>query len=208
MNHRLSLLIAIGTMLLTEFPLWSAEPASIIEPRGETIRPFNGKDLTGFTTWLRESDRNANQKNYSVKNGMIHISGEGMGYMATVDSYKNYHLSIEYKWGKRTDGSKYVRNSGILLHATGPPGNARGVWMASIEVQLAQGCEGDLIVIRGKDEQGKVIPVDITSDTIKAADGRTRLDEGWKENALFGQAVLVVETSSGIQGVARYARER
>jgi len=89
-----------------------------------------------------------------------------MGYLATVDSYENYHLSLEYRWGEKVDGSGYVRNSGILLHANGPDGNARGIWMASVECQLAQGCEGDLIVIRGKDADGKIIPVTLASDTI------------------------------------------
>ena len=172
--------ITIATLLILFHPpnVHSDEPPTPIEPHDKVIHPFNGKDLSGFTTWLRKQDRTPGEHNYSVKDGMIHISGEGMGYLATVDAYKNYHLSIEYKWGQRTDGSKYVRNSGILLHATGPEGNARGIWMASIEVQLAQGCEGDLIVIRGKDKQGKTIPVDITSDTIKAADGRTRWKKG------------------------------
>ncbi len=159
---------------------------SPIEPR-EVIHPFNGKDFSGFTTWLRESDRNETENNYSVTDGMIHISGEGIGYVATVDSYKNYHLSVEYKWGDRVDGSKYVRNSGVLLHAIGPEGNARGNWMASIEIQLAQGCEGDLIVIRGKDEQGEVIPVTITSDTVKAADGRTRWNPDGEKTIYSGR---------------------
>jgi hypothetical protein len=163
------------------------EPASPIEPRGNVIRPFNGRDLAGFTTWLRETDRNETEMNYSVADGTIHISGEGMGYLATVDSYKNFHLSVDYKWGHRTDGSKYVRNSGILLHAVGPPGNARGIWMASIEVQLAQGCEGDLIVIRGRDEKDKVIPVSITSDTVTAADGRTRWKNGGRKTVYAGK---------------------
>lgn len=121
------------------------------------------------------------------EDGTIHISGEGMGYLATVDSYQNYHLSVDYKWGQRTDGSKYVRNSGILLHAVGPEGNARGVWMASIEVQLAQGCEGDLIVIRGQDEQDNVIPVSITSDTVTASDGRTRWQQGGTKTLYTGK---------------------
>ena len=178
---------AVWTIFLYTANGWCAESTPKIEPHGEVIRPFNGKDLSGFTAWLRTSDRNETETNYSVVDGTIHISGEGMGYLATVESYKNYHLSIEYKWGKRTDGSKYVRNSGILLHATGPEGNARGVWMASIEVQLAQGCEGDLIVIRGKDGKGDLIPVDITSDTVKAADGRTRWKKGGKKTPYSGK---------------------
>ncbi|MDA1055925.1 MAG: DUF1080 domain-containing protein [Planctomycetota bacterium] len=166
---------------------WCDEPTSPIEPHGKVIRPFNGKDLSGFTTWLRATDRSETEKNYSVEDGTIRIAGEGMGYLATVDAYQNYHLSVDYKWGQRTDGSKYVRNSGILLHAVGLEGNARGIWMASIEVQLAQGCEGDLIVIRGQDEQDNVIPVSITSDTVTAADGRTRWQQGGTKTLYTGK---------------------
>jgi hypothetical protein len=186
-------------LFLSTSTAWCEDPKVPIEPTEGVIRPFNGKDLTGFTTWLRESDRNLDEKNYSVQDGMIHISGEGMGYLATVESYKNYHLSLECKWGQRTDGSKYVRNSGILLHATGPEGNARGIWMASIEVQLAQGCEGDLIVIRGKDEQGEVIPVDLTSDTIIAKDGRTRWTPGGKKTPYSGKQFWWSEHEAGFQ---------
>ena len=177
----------ICLMILSGSTAWCDQPTSPIEPRGNVIRPFNGRDLSGFTTWLRKADRNATEKNYSAQDGAIRISGEGMGYLATVDSYQNYHLSVDYKWGRRTDGSKYVRNSGILLHAVGPEGNARGIWMASIEVQLAQGCEGDLIVIRGKDAKGKVIPVSITSDTVKASDGRTRWKKGGEKTHYAGK---------------------
>src|SRR5262249_23572922 len=78
----------------------------------------------------------------------------------------------------KTDGGKYVRNSGILLHAMGPDGGAGGTWMSSIECQLAQGCVGDLIVIRGKDAKGEVIPVSITSDVVLGTDKRPRWKEG------------------------------
>ncbi len=152
------------------------EGVGAIEPKQQAIRPFNGHDLSGFTKWLQETKHDDPQSDYRVTDGIIHIGGRGMGYLATVDAYKNYHLSLEYKWGQRTDGSKYVRNSGILLHATGPHGNARGIWMASVECQLAQGCEGDLIVIRGEDQLGNEIPVTITSDTRIANDDRTRWD--------------------------------
>jgi len=85
---------------------------------------------------------------------------------------------VEYKWGKRIDGGKYVRNSGILLNAIGPDGGAGGTWMASIECQLAQGCVGDLIAIRGKDAQGATIPVQLTSETVLGPDQRPRWLKG------------------------------
>ncbi len=144
----------------------------------ETIQLFNGKDLTGFTSWLRDSKHEDPKKVYSVKDGMIHISGEGFGYLATDKEYRDYHVSVEYRWGKRTDGGKFVRNSGLLLHAIGPDGAANGTWMSCIECQIAQGCVGDLIVIRGKDEQGKEVPVSLTSETVLGPDKRPRWKKG------------------------------
>jgi hypothetical protein len=103
---------------------------------------------------------------------MVRASGDGNGYLATVKSYRDYHLIVEYKWGQRTNGGKYVRNSGILLHITGPDGGAGGSWPSCIECQLAQGCAGDLIVIRGKDERGATIPVQVAAETELSPDGR------------------------------------
>ena len=71
-----------------------------------------------------------------------------------------------------------MRNSGILLHAVGPDGGAGGTWMSSVECQLAQGCVGDLIVIRGKDDRQQVIPVEITADVVPGPDKRPRCKVG------------------------------
>ena len=149
----------------------------VIAPK-ETIKLFNGKDLTGLTTWLKDTKRDDPRKVFSAKDGVLHVSGDGFGYVATDRAYRDYHLTVEYQWGKRTDGGKHVRNSGILLHATGPDGGAGGTWMSSVECQLAQGCVGDLIVIRGKDEKGEVLPVTIKAETALGPDKRPRWKAG------------------------------
>ena len=160
-----------------------------ISPGDKVVKLFNGKNLTGLYTWLKGHGRNRDpQKAFTIEDGVIHVSGEGMGYIATEKAYKDYHLVVEYKWGKKADGSGYVRNAGVLLHGTGPDGSHRsGIWMASLECQLAQGCEGDLIVIRGKDGDGKTIPVDITCETTTAADGNTRWKKGGKKVPYSGK---------------------
>jgi hypothetical protein len=138
----------------------------------KSISLFNGKDLTGLSTWLKDTKRDDPRGVFKVEEGMLHLSGDGNGYVATEKEYCDYRLLVEYKWGKKTDGGKYVRNSGILLHATGPDGGAGGAWPSCIECQLAQGCAGDFILIRGKDEAGKEIPVRLTAETELAPDKR------------------------------------
>ena len=129
---------------------------------------FNGKDLSGLSVWPKESTA------WSVVDGAIRCSGEGMGYLGTEKAWQDYRVSVEYKWGTKTDGSKNVRNSGILIHATGPDGGAgKGKWMPSIEVQLAQGCVGDLIPIRGSD-----VEVKFSGETAVGPDKRPRWSKG------------------------------
>jgi hypothetical protein len=177
MRHRswLTVLVTL-TLGLNAIPCAGSEP--------EPIRPqavlslFNGKDLTGLTTWLKDTKREDPNKVFTVHDGMIHVSGTSNGYVATEKAYQDYHVIVEYKWGKRTDGGKYVRNSGILLHAVGPDGGANGTWMSSIECQLAQGCVGDLIVIRGQDAKGAVIPVTLASEVVLGPDKRPRWQKG------------------------------
>jgi len=145
--------LSLFTTLVLGLSVWGLRADEPVRPR-EVIRLFNGKDLTGLSTWLKDTRHDDPRGVFRVEDGSIHISGDGNGYVATDREYRDYHLVVEYKWGKRTDGGQFVRNSGVLLHATGPDGGAGGTWMSSIECQLAQGCVGDLIVIRGKDARG------------------------------------------------------
>src|SRR5882672_11183193 len=150
----------------------SGEREKPVRPEAGVIKLFNGMDMTGLHSWLKGTGLKDPKKVFTTRDGMIHASGEDLGYLATDKEYRDYHLIVEYKWGQKTYGSKHVRNSGILLHAVGPDGGAGGTWMSCIECQLAQGCVGDLIVIRGKDAQGEIIPVQIAPETELAPDGR------------------------------------
>lgn len=160
--------------------VWCGAALAIDEPISpkEVTPLFNGKNLDGLTTWLKESKRDDPKKVFRVTDGQLHITGDGFGYVATEKAYKDYRVLVEYKWGKKTDGGKYVRNAGLLLNAIGPDGGANGTWMSCIECQLAQGCCGDLIVIRGKDEKGQTVPVSLTSDVVIGPDKRPRWKEG------------------------------
>ncbi len=144
----------------------------------EVVRLFDGHDFNGLSTWLEDTKHQDPRRVFRITDGLIHITGDGFGYLATDKEYRDYHLVVENKWGERTDGGKFVRNSGILLNAIGPDGGAGGKWMAAIECQLAQGCVGDLIAIPGMNANGKAIPVQLTSETVLGPDNRPRWMRG------------------------------
>lgn len=148
---------------------------------------FNGRDLAGFTPWLKDTKAADPRRVFRVTDGVLHVSGDGFGYLATEKAFRDYRVKLDFKWGTRTDGGKYVRNSGLLLNAVGPDGGAGGTWMSCVEVQLAQGCCGDLIPIRGKDADGKTIPVSLTSDVRIGPDKRPRWSPGGTKTVFTGR---------------------
>ena len=161
----------------------------------------------------RTRSTNDPRRVFRVTDGLLHITGDGFGYIATEREYRDYHLVVEYKWGKRTDGGKFVRNSGILLNAIGPDGGAGGKWMASIECQLAQGCVGDLIVIRGKDAKGETIPVRLTSETVLGPDKRPRWMKGGEPRSSptgssGGRGTIPISRSCSTPGARTTSRAR
>jgi len=175
--------VIVGCVLARSSTLSSAEP---ITPK-TAIKLFNGKDLTGLYCWLKKTKRADPNHVFSADSGMLHITGADHGYIGTEQEYDNYHLIVEYKWGQETYGAKGVRNSGIMLHGVGVDGSAAGVWLTSIECQVAQGCVGDLIVIRGKDDLGNSIPATITSETVLGSDGNTRWKQGGEPRKYAGK---------------------
>jgi hypothetical protein len=187
------ILWTLPLILSADEPAQTVVTASVrdaIRPR-EVIRLFNNKDLSGLSTWLADSKRDDPRKVFQVtKEGWLRITGDGSGYVATRAEYRDYHLVVEYKWGQRTDGGKFVRNSGILLNAVGPDGGAGGQWMSSVECQLGQGCVGDLIVIRGKDVKGETIPVRISSEISLGPDKRPRWTPGGTRREFVGDSQL------------------
>ena len=118
------------------------------------VKIFNGRDLDGWYTWLREARYDDPSHVFSVVDGMLRISGEQWGGIATKRSYRDYHLIAEWKWGGKTWGSreKAARDSGILIHGVGEDGAYSNTWLESIESQIIEGGAGDFIVVGGKNK--------------------------------------------------------
>ena len=123
--------------------------------KGEWKSLFNGRDMSGWTTYISMQPTSENmkvptsvrgvgvdpKKVFSVVDGTIRISGEEWGSMSTVGEYENFHLKFEFKWGtkKFAPRENVVRDSGLLYYAVGPEGAQSGHWMRSHEFQLQEG---------------------------------------------------------------------
>ena len=160
-----------GTTDATETP---------IAPRTR-MRLFNGRDLAGFTTWLVDTHHADPRGVFSVTNGMIHISGDGLGYLATRNRFRDYRLIVEWRWGRTNtpwgDRLGRARDSGVFLHATGSDGNSRdgkGAFMAAIECNVFEGAVGDFLLIRGSWPDGSPIAPRVVVETAPDVD-----KEGW-----------------------------
>jgi hypothetical protein len=153
----------------------AAQTDDAIRPTNDVIRLFNGKNLDGLYTWLQDAKDQDPRKVFAVEDGMLHISGDGLGYVCTRNRYRDYHLVLEYRWGVRTWGSRKdrARDSGLILHCSEPDGSYAGIFMAGIEAQIIEGGTGDCIVVPGKRADGSKIDVALSAETIKDRDGET-----------------------------------
>jgi hypothetical protein len=116
------------------------------------VRLFDGRSLDGWYTWTKDHKYDDPSKVFGVQDGMLHISGEEWGGIATKQAFHDYHLTVEWRWGQATWGERKAsaRDSGILVHGVGEDGAASGVWLESIEAQVIEGGTGDLILVSGK----------------------------------------------------------
>ena len=120
----------------------------------KTIKLFNGTNLDGWYTWLRENRYDDPKKVFAVENKMIRISGEEWGGLTTRAAYSDYHLIVEWRWGGKTWSPRTdrARDSGILVHAVGEDGSYNKTWLESVESQIIEGGAGDFILVGGKNK--------------------------------------------------------
>lgn len=132
----------------------------------EPVLAFNGKNLDGFYTYLHDHKYEDPNKVFTVRDGVIHVSGEEFGGFATKEAFADYHLIAEWRWGEKTSGARKdkARDSGILLHCVGPDGAAGGHWMESQECQIIEGGCGDLLMVGGKSKPSLSCEVRIGAD--------------------------------------------
>jgi hypothetical protein len=127
------------------------------------IRLFNGKDLSGWDTYIGPAYDPAAKEFVGAPLGLnkdpdrvfsvvevdgqraIRISGTAFGGLSTVQEYDEYELELEFKWGqaKSAPRADAKRDSGVLYRAVGPHAADWFFWMRSLEFQVQEGDYGD-----------------------------------------------------------------
>ncbi len=79
----------------------------------------------------------------------IRISGEIPGAITSQKEYENYHLRVEFKWGKKNWRRNFPRDGGLLFHCVGRHGVQAGAWMESLECEVMAGHCGDFYTVFG-----------------------------------------------------------
>jgi hypothetical protein len=175
--------LAIGLALAAA----AAMPAS----QDEWTSLWNGRNLDGWATWIAKPSPSSNvpglardaDGKYTEPIGAgrdplqiftvvpdvdgkpaIRISGEAFGELRTTQSFKDYHLRLQFKWGEKKwpprDGANTARDSGLLYHVHAAPGAEGRTWARSIELQIQEHDVGDLyavgsaIAVRAKSRPG------------------------------------------------------
>jgi len=164
--------------LLLLFAFVPALPAG--DKDGDWRSLFNGKDLSGWDTWLGRPSKgkdivglNKDPENvYTIVEvdgkPAIRVSGQIWGAITTKEEFENYHLKLEFKWGEKRwpPRDKTVRDSGLLYHCVGEQGAQGTFWMRSQELQIQERDCGDYWSVAGaivdvegvrKDGKGPVV---------------------------------------------------
>ncbi len=139
----ISLLAAVSLSVLA----FAEEKAAAV---GEWKSLFNGKDLSGWDTYLGPPRKLLNRdpdRVFTVVDAggapAIRISGEIYGAITTHEEFEDFHIRVEFKWGEKRwpPREKVGRDSGILYNCIGPDGAGSGAWMRSVECNIMEkGC--------------------------------------------------------------------
>jgi hypothetical protein len=122
-------------------------PYAFANAQTDKMQPiFNGKDLEGWTKFLQKQGVDKDpQRVFTIEDGVLHVTGQEFGYVATKKIYKNFHLSLEFKWGenKFPPRERDKRDAGVCYNVE----KQDKIWPKSVECQIQEGDVGDLWLI-------------------------------------------------------------
>ncbi len=105
--------------------------------QAQTIKLYNGKDLTGWHVDVPEMDGNNKvQSPFLVREGNLVSMGVPNGHLITDEQFSDYRLEVTYRFAGEPG------NCGVLVHASTPRALYK-MFPKSIEVQMMHENAGD-----------------------------------------------------------------
>jgi hypothetical protein len=104
----------------------------------------------------------------------IHVSGAGFGVLTTDETFANFHLRMQVKWGEKKWGYKRTTHAaldaGLLYFARGPAGIDHATWPRCLEFQIQEKDFGDLFALGMTEVTGntRIVP-----DTVNGRQTKT-----------------------------------
>jgi len=156
----LTFLVVMGTTLVGPFQETvgtgqAGAPGGPSAGTGRWTPVFNGRDLSGWYTFLQKHGKNSDpDRVITIEDGAIHLykyAAEGsnvvMGYIGTEKEYEDYHIRFQYRWGVKKFQPRYAlkRDAGFYYHILGED----AVWPRSLQFQIQQTDVGDLLGLYG-----------------------------------------------------------
>lgn len=166
---------AAAQAIIAQDPSFAAQALRLVDvpkPSGPAVSLFNGKDLADWDPWLGYADPSVT---YLKKPGAdpvgagqglgtifkvveedgaraLYVNGATWGSLVHKSSFSNYHLRLQYKWGKGRYAPRVdlPPNNGLLYHSHGTPGSVYGTWMPAVEFEIMKGSDG-MVVPVGED---------------------------------------------------------
>jgi 3-keto-disaccharide hydrolase len=188
MYRRYALRFAAAAIIALLAPVVArAQQSSTAVKPTASVKLFDGSSLANFDTWQVDNHDADPERVFSVVDAIdgapaIRISGKVWGGLLTKQAYRDYRLIVEFRWGNVTWANRKTRarDSGVLLHAQGRPGNTaadfNGPWLRSIEFQIIEGGVGDILPVAGYDETGQQVRPTVTARTRRDRDGESVFD--------------------------------
>jgi len=93
------------------------------------------------------TDRIEPSKVYEFTDGMIRMHGDNIGYLMSKKSYKNFELSLQYRWNieEKFNKGNTKKNSGVMYNI--PVDSPDNIWPKGIQFQIKENTTGDFIFL-------------------------------------------------------------
>lgn len=159
--------LAAGAPALAE-PRPALALSDIPKAAGPKTVLFNGKDLKDWRPWLGYADPALTYKRPAlapigetaqsaeifkvvVEDGRpaLYVNGKTWGSLVHAGDFRNYHLRLQYKWGKGRWAPRETQapNNGLLYHTHGAPGVVWGTWSQAVEFEIMTGSIGMVVPV-------------------------------------------------------------